>query len=85
VNGGGGRSAPDPAHVTTNEPYGATDPALLTTNDPYGVPDPESRHFEQRLWFFLFSFPDRSTFLPKSRQPLSRVFAHEQSPHGFAL
>jgi hypothetical protein len=59
VNGGGGRTAPDPAHLTTNELYGAPDPAHfttsepsgspdpahLTTNEPYGAPDPAHLHF----------------------------------------
>jgi hypothetical protein len=44
VNGGGGRrggrSAPDPAHVTTNDPYGSPDQDHVTTNDPYDSPDP---------------------------------------------
>ena len=43
MNGGGGRSAPDPAHRTTNEPYGAPDPAHRTTNELYGAPDPAHR------------------------------------------
>ena len=61
ANGGGGRSAPDPAHVTPNEPYGAPDPAHLTPNEPYG-PRPGAPHAQRTVWP-----PTRRTSRPTNR------------------